>query len=105
MVERGLEGTGTTSCLGTPPWVLAGVVGVLTGLAQPGWAFECPEPQSQGTQGVIPESRQEIAELSALLRSGDLENRLEVVAHELKQKYPNADKTELTKFMVTATAR
>jgi hypothetical protein len=25
-----------------------------------------------------------------------------VIAHDLKQKYPNADETELTNFMVTA---
>jgi hypothetical protein len=51
---------------------------------------------------IIAESPQEIAELSALFRAGDLENRLEVAAHELKRKYPKADKAELTNYMVTA---
>jgi hypothetical protein len=83
-------------------WVLAGVAGAQVGLAQPGSAFECPEPQTQGVRGFIPESPQEIAELSALLRAGDLENRIEVIAHDLKQKYPNADRTELINYMMTA---
>jgi hypothetical protein len=83
-------------------WLVAGVVGAQVGLAQPGSAFECPEPQPQGVPGVIAESPQEIAELSALFRAGDLENRLEVAAHELKRKYPKADKAELTNYMVTA---
>jgi hypothetical protein len=83
-------------------WMFAGAIGAQVGLAQPGAAFECPEPQAQGVRGVIPESPQQIAELSALLRAGDLENRIEVIAHDLKQKYPNADRTELINYMMTA---
>jgi hypothetical protein len=83
-------------------WVFAGVIGAQIALAQPGSAFECPEPQASGVAGVIPESPQEIAELSAMLRAGDLENRLELTAHELKRKYPKADRTELTNFVMTA---
>jgi hypothetical protein len=84
------------------PYVLAGVVGAQIGLAQPGSAFECPESQAAGVRGVIPESSQDITELDTLLRSGDLDNRLDVIARDLKGKYPNANKTELTNFMVTA---
>ena len=84
------------------PFVLAGTIGAQVALAQPGSAFECPEPQAQSVRGVIPESPQAIAELGDLLRSGDLENRLEVIARDLEQRYPNADKTELTNYMVTA---
>ena len=83
-------------------WVLAGVIGAQVGLAQPGSAFECPEPQAPGVAGVLPESPQEIADLSAMLRAGDLENRLEVTAYELKRKHPKADRTELANYMVTA---
>jgi hypothetical protein len=83
-------------------WVFAGAVGAQIGLAQPGLAFECPEPQAQRVPGVIPESPQEITELSALLRAGDLENQIEVIVHDLKQKYAKADKTELINYMMTA---
>jgi hypothetical protein len=82
--------------------VLAGALAAQIGLAEPGSAFECPEPEAQGARGVIPESPQEIGEFSALLGSSDLENRLEMIAHALKRKYPNADKTELTNFMIAA---
>jgi hypothetical protein len=84
------------------PYVLAGAVVAQIGLAKPASAFECPEPQAQGVPGIIPESPQEITGLGNLLRSGDLENRLEVTAQDLKRKYPKADKTELTNYMVTA---
>lgn len=81
---------------------LAGVIGAQIGFAQPVSAIECPEPEAAGSPGVIPEPAQEIAELSALLRSGDLGNRLDVIARDLQQKYPKADDTELTNFMMTA---
>ena len=83
-------------------FVFAGAIGAQIGLAQLGSAFECPEAQAQNVPGVIPESPQEIAELGALLRAGDLDNRLEVTARDLKRKYPKADKTELTNYMVAA---
>lgn len=83
-------------------YVIAVVVGAQVGLAQPGSAIECPEPQARGFPRVIPEPAQEIAELSALLASGDIENRVEVIAQDLRQKYPNVDATELTNFMITA---
>jgi hypothetical protein len=83
-------------------YLLAGVMGAQIGLARLASAFECPEPQAQGVRDVIPEAPQEIARVGALLRAGDLENRLEVIARDLKQKYLTGDKTELTDFMVTA---
>lgn len=83
-------------------YVLAGAIGAQIALAYPCSAFECPEPQAQGVRGVIPESPQEIARVGALLRTGDVDNRVEVIARDLKQKYPTADKIELTDFMVTA---
>jgi hypothetical protein len=83
-------------------YALASVIGTQIGLAQPGSAFECPEPQAQGVPGVIPESPQEVTELGDLLGTGDLENRVEVTARDLRRKYPKADKTELTNYMVAA---
>ena len=69
---------------------------------QPAAAFECPEPQARTDAGVIQELHAEIDQLSAMLRTGDLDNRLEVLARDLKDKHANADKTELTDFMVSA---
>jgi hypothetical protein len=65
-------------------------------------AFECPVPQTDAGKGVIAESQAEINRLQAMLGTGDLDNRLEVLARDLKAKYPAADTTELTNFMVEA---
>lgn len=76
--------------------------GLLIFLMQPAVAFECPDPQAGAGAGVMQESDDEIARLSDLLRTGDLDNRLEVLARDLKDKHANADKTQLTDFMVSA---
>jgi uncharacterized protein (DUF1778 family) len=78
---------------------LGAAVLLLLGM-QPALAFECPEPQA-GT-GVIQEPEEEIDRLSDMLRTGDLDNRLEVLARDLKARHADADDTELTDFMVSA---
>jgi hypothetical protein len=94
--------------------VLAAIAGLT--LAPPSLAFECPEPQAAGRPcrrprpgpqaqtggGAIQESGAEIDRLSDLLRAGDLDNRLQVIARDLKDKYASADQMELTNFMVSA---
>jgi hypothetical protein len=88
------------SCL--PHLLVVGAAGIQLALAKPAAAFECPEPQASTGPGVIQESQAEIDRLSAMLRGGDLDNRIEVIARDLKDKYAGADKTELTNFMVGA---
>ena len=85
-----------------PTRIVLGASGLLLFLMQPAAAFECPEPQTRTGAGVIQESQEEIDQLSAMLRTGDLDNRLEVLARDLKDRHANADKTELTNFMVSA---
>lgn len=82
--------------------VLAGMTMAQTALAPASLAFECPEPQARSGGGVIQESQQEIDRLSAMLRGGDLDNRLEVIARDLKDRYAGAEDTDLTDFMVAA---
>jgi hypothetical protein len=69
-------------------------------LMQPAMAFECPAPQAQA--GAVPESQAEIDWMSDLLRTGDLDNRIEGIARDLKARHASADRTELTDFMVGA---
>jgi uncharacterized protein (DUF1778 family) len=85
-----------------PNRTLLGAAGLLIALMPPAAAFECPEPQAGTGAGVIQDSQDEIDRLSDLLRTGDLDNRLEILARDLKKKHANADRTELTNFMVSA---
>jgi hypothetical protein len=85
-----------------PNPIVLGAAGLLIALMPPAAAFECPEPQAGTDAGDIQESQDEIDRLSELLRSGDLDNRLEVLARDLKKKHADADTTALTNFMVSA---
>jgi uncharacterized protein (DUF1778 family) len=82
--------------------VLAGMTVAQVALVPATLALECPEPQANPGSGVIQEPQQEIDRLSEMMRGGDLDNRLEVIARDLKERYAAADNTELTNFMVAA---
>lgn len=82
--------------------VLMLTAGVLPSTALPALAFECPEAHDRSSPSVIEESPQAIDDLGNLLASGDMDNRVEVVARDLKERYPDADKTDLTNYMVAA---
>jgi hypothetical protein len=82
--------------------VLASTIVAHLALVSTSLAFECPEPQARTGGGVIQESQQEIDQLGEMLRGGDLDNRLEVITRDLKDRYATADNTELTNFMVAA---
>ena len=76
--------------------------GALAWQAVPASAFECPQPHDRSSAGIVEESPQAIDELGQLLASGDMENRVEVIARDLKERNPEADRTDLTNYMVTA---
>ena len=82
--------------------VLTGASVAHIALVSTSLAFECPEPQARTGGGVIQEPQQEIDRLSGMLRGGDLDNRLEVITRDLKERYAAADNTELANFMVAA---
>jgi len=85
-----------------PNRVAVGAAGLLMLAMPPALAFECPEPQARTSAGVIQESQDEIDRLSDMLRTGDVDNRIEVLARDLRTRHANADKTALTDFMVSA---
>ena len=71
-------------------------------LATPGMALECPTSQPAGTSGAIQETPAQISELSQVLASGDLSNRVPVFVHSLRNRHPNVPTGELVNYLVTA---
>ena len=63
--------------------------------------FVCPLPQ-KGAPGVLPESPEKIKELSGLLGSGDLDNRIHLIIADLHRQYPKADMAAIVNYLVTA---
>ena len=70
--------------------------------AAPCMALECPTPQPAGAPGVIQETPAQIAELSQLLASGDLGNRIPVFVHSLRSRHPDAPTGGVVNYLVTA---
>ena len=71
-------------------------------LATPVMALECPTSQPAGTSGAIQETPAQIGELSQVLASGDLSNRVPVFVHSLRNRHPNVPTGELVNYLVTA---
>jgi hypothetical protein len=71
-------------------------------LAAPCVALECPTAQPAGAPGAIRETPAQISELSQVLASGDLGNRIPVFVHALRSRHPDAPTGELVNYLVTA---
>jgi hypothetical protein len=71
-------------------------------LATPCEALECPTPQPAGAPGAIQETPAQISELSQVLASGDLGNRIPVFVHLLRSRHPNVPTGDLVNYLVTA---
>ena len=71
-------------------------------LTVPCMALECPTPQPAGAPGAIQETPAQISELSQVLASGDLGNRIPVFVNGLRSRHPNAPSGELVNYLVTA---
>jgi len=71
-------------------------------LATPCMALECPTPQPAGAPGAIQETPAQVAEVSQVLGSGDLGNRIPVLVHDLRGRHPDVPASELVNYLVTA---
>jgi hypothetical protein len=71
-------------------------------LAAPCVALECPTAQPAGAPGAIQETPAQISELSQVLASGDLGNRIPVFVRALHSRHPDAPTGELVNYLVTA---
>lgn len=85
----------------TPRRLALGLALALLGFGSSAFAFECPKPQATSTYGLN-ETTQEQQQLSKLLASGDVENRLGEVVTSLRKKYPNVPRFEIVNYLVGA---
>ena len=58
-------------------------------LAAPCVALECPTAQPAGAPGALQETPAQISELSQVLASGDLGNRIPLLVHALHSRHPD----------------
>jgi hypothetical protein len=69
-------------------------------MTSPAGAFECPTAQPLSRPGVLKESRARIADLEALLASGDLANRVPGIIDDLRRRYPGIENAEISNYLV-----
>ncbi len=62
-------------------------------------AMECPDPKAHDSDGVLAESDAQIKELASLMGTGDEENRIRVVAHDLMEHNKGVDRNEIVNYM------
>ena len=65
-------------------------------------SFECPVQQKLQDPGALRESASRIHQLSGLLASGDLGNRVPSIIASLRQRHPGVGDAEIENYMVTA---
>jgi hypothetical protein len=90
-VRRGASGGARATAAAA--WLLA---------ATPCMALQCPAPQPAGTPGAIQESPAQISELSQVLASRDLGNRIPVLVNGLRSRHPDVPSGDLVNYLVTA---
>ncbi len=86
----------------TSPRILAcGLALALLGFGAHAFAFECPEPQG-ASPFELKETKQQQRQLSQLLATGDLENRLGEIIAGLRKRHPDAPRYEIVNYLVGA---
>lgn len=83
------------------PIARAAVLLLVLAAIRPALALECPVPQPGGPD-VLRESASQIAALSELLASGDLDNRVPTLVDDLRRRHPAARPSEIVNYLVAA---
>lgn len=78
-----------------------GLAVAVLGLAESAYGFECPTPQAS-SPFVLKETEQQQKQLSRLLVSGDVENRLGEIVADLRKRHPEASRVEVIDYLVGA---
>jgi hypothetical protein len=68
----------------------------------PAQAFECPEPQALPGPAVLKERSARTTEVTALLETGDLGNRVPVIVNDLRDRYPGVANAEILNYLLAA---
>jgi hypothetical protein len=65
-------------------------------------AFQCPAPERLTRPGLLKETPTQLRVASNLLASGDEQNRIGVIASDLRVRYPGVEKAEIVNYLMEA---
>lgn len=68
----------------------------------PAFALECPSSQPLTRPGVLKETPAQLRSVETLLATGDEDNRVRTIVHDLRARYPGVENAEIMNYLVAA---
>jgi len=65
-------------------------------------ALECPAPQPLTRPGILKETPTQTKRIADLLAAGDDDNRIRVIADDLRARYPTIQNAEVVNYLMAA---
>ncbi|HKD74114.1 MAG TPA: hypothetical protein VKB76_01410 [Ktedonobacterales bacterium] len=65
-------------------------------------ALECPEPQALAGPGILKETPAQTQRIADLLATGDDDNRIRIIADDLRARYPGVQNAEIANYLMAA---
>jgi hypothetical protein len=79
--------------------LLVGLLGMSVPARALGW---CPAPKKLTRPGVLKETSRQIADLTAVLASGDANNHMPAIISDLRRRYPGVENAEVANYLLAA---
>jgi hypothetical protein len=78
------------------------IAGLVSALAIPAAALQCPTPQSLTRPDILRETPTQTHVVATLLATGDDANRIRVIVDDLRARYPGVENAEIVNYLMVA---
>ena len=78
------------------------MIALVSALAMPAAALQCPAPQPLARPGILKETRTQTQVVATLLATGDDANRIRVIVDDLRARYPGVENAEIVNYLMAA---
>lgn len=78
------------------------IAGLVSALAMPAAALQCPAPQPLARPGILKETPTQTQVVATLLATGDDANRIRVIVNDLRARYPGVENAEIVNYLMAA---
>lgn len=76
------------------------IAGLVSALAMPAAALQCPAPQPLARPGILKETPTQTQVVATLLATGDDANRIRVIVNDLRARYPGVENAEIVNYLM-----
>jgi len=78
------------------------IIALVSALAMPAAALQCPAPQPLARPGILKETRTQTQVVATLLATGDDANRIRVIVDDLRARYLGVENAEIVNYLMAA---